>query len=719
MEKENLNINHEKLEELREKRSVDSLLGCLTFLAKYHQRATSKEALISGLAMHDKFLTLDDFLLTSKRIGLISKIAYRDLNSISRLALPSVLLLDKNRACILVGINKNNNEVEVIIPGLSEGVITMTMDDLNKEYTNQIIIIKPTYDFKNKISNEVKIDNPKQWFFGALKKNIYLYNKVIIAAILINIFVLATPLFMKNVFDRVLPNNAVETMWAMAIGIFIIMIFDFILKLIRAHFIGKAGKRADAIMSNKIFDQVLNMKLGQKPASTGQFTSRLQSFESVRDFFTSSTVAVLVDIPFIILFIAVIFYFAGDLGWIPVFSMFVILLFSYIIQRKTKIMSEKSSKEDQLKQSTLNETVSGLEIIKSVGAYSRMKSQWDNALVQTTYYNEKLQYLSQVNSFFIAFVSQASNVAIIVFGVYMAIEGTTTMGGIIAAMMLSGKVLGPLGNIAGLMLRYDKSMIALYNIDEIMKYETEREDKTFLSRPNLSGDIEFKDVNFSYKDQNFKALSNINLKIKKGEKVAILGKMGSGKSTLSKLILILYSPSHGSVSIDYTDVRQIEPSDLRKAIGSVPQEAFLFMGTIKSNITIGEPYATDEEIVEVSKLSGVSDFIGKHEAGFDLTLGERGEGLSGGEKQAIALARSLISNPNILLMDEPTNSMDKQTEDVFINKVKRIIKDKTLIVITHKMALLSLVDRVIVIDNGKIIADGPKNEVLTNKKEGL
>jgi len=711
-------IEENNLEELSEQRTVDSLLESLVFLSKYFKKTTSRATLVSGFALNKEVMTTRNFIEASKRIGLISKVVHREVNAISRLALPSVLILDKNRACVLLDFDIQKNEAKVILPGLSEGVTLMPLDHLEKEYTGKVIIIKPTYDFSNRISDDIVIEEPRKWFFGAMKRNMFIYRKVIIAAILINLFVLATPLFMKNVFDRVLPNNGIETLWAMAFGIGIIMIFDFILKLLRSYYLGSAGKRADVVMSNKIFNQVLNIKLDEKPSSTGQFVSRLQSFESVRDFFTSATIVALVDVPFVFLFLFVIFFFSGPLGWVPVAAIVIILVFSIIIQKKTKIISEQSSKEDQLKQTTLHETVSGLEVIKSIGAYSRMKSHWDQALIQTTYFNEKLQFLSQLNSTFTALVSQAANIAIIIVGVYMAIEGDASMGGIIAAMMLTGKVLGPLGQIVGMVLRYDKAMIALRNIDEIMDMKTEKEGVGLLSRPNLTGDIEFKDVFFSYKGQNLETLKNINLTIKQGEKVAILGKIGCGKSTLTKLILNLYSPTKGSVLIDKTDVRQISSPDLRHAIGVVPQEAFLFMGTVKDNITVSQQFVTDEEVIAAAKLSGVHDFLGKHEAGYDLIVGERGEGLSGGERQSITLARALISNPGIIIMDEPTNSMDRQTENQFIKKMNTITEDKTLIIVTHKTALLALVDRVIIVDDGKIIADGPKEKVLSSKAKG-
>ena len=711
-------IQENNLEILSEQREVDSLLASLFFLAKYFKRTTSRATLVSGFALDNKSMSVKNFVESSKRIGLVSKVVHRNVEDISRFALPSVLILKNNKSCVLVDFDIDKNQANVILPEVSEGETTISLNELNDMYTGEIIIIKPTYDFSNRISDEIIIDEPRKWFFGAMKRNISIYQKVIISAILINLFVLATPLFMKNVFDRVLPNNGIETLWAMAFGIGIIMIFDFILKLLRSYYLGSAGKRADVIMSNKIFNQVLNIQLDEKPSSTGQFVSRLQSFESVRDFFTSATIVAIVDVPFIFLFLFVIFFFSGPLGWVPVAAIIIILIFSIIIQKKTKVISEQSSKEDQLKQTTLHETVSGLEVIKSIGAYSRMKAHWDQALIQTTYFNEKLQFLSQVNSTFTALISQAANIAIIIVGVYMAIEGDASMGGIVAAMMLTGKVLGPLGQIVGMVLRYDKAMIALKNIDEIMDMKTEKHGTGLLSRPNLSGDIEFKDVFFSYKDQNLETLKNINLTIKKGEKVAILGKIGCGKSTLTKLILNLYSPTKGSVLIDKTDVRQISAADLRHAIGVVPQEAFLFMGTVKDNITISEQFVTDEEVIAAAKLAGVHDFLGKHEAGYDLIVGERGEGLSGGERQSITLARALISNPSILIMDEPTNSMDRQTENQFIKKMDHIKDDKTLIIVTHKTALLSLVDRVIIIDEGKIIADGPKEKVLAPKARG-
>ena len=709
-------IEDETLGDLKDRRKVDDLLGCLLFLSKYHNRETSGESLTFGLLIHKTSMNISMFHQAASRIGLITKTVNREkIKDITKLALPSVLLLDKKRACVLVSYNLKEGTAQVIIPGLISGETQMSIEKLESEYTGEVIIIKPEYNFNNRIEKEVVVENPKEWFWGTLKRNNGIYTQVIVVSLFINLFILATPLFTMNVYDRVLPNNAIETLWALFIGISLVMLFDLLLKILRSHFLGIASKRADTIMSNKIFSHLLNIKLEAKPASTGQFVSRLQSFENVREFFTSATITAIVDLPFALIFVLVIYFIAGPLAYITIATVIISLGLSWYFQKPLKSIVEKSVKEDQIKQTTLIETVSGLEIIKSVKAQNRMKTHWDNSVSKTVHYSDKGHFLSQTVTYLTAFISQFSNIAIVAAGVYLAQEGEITMGAIIAAMILNGRVIAPISQLVGMIIKFDRTMLSLNNLDEVMKMPVEKENKSYISRPNLKGDIELKDVQFSYKDQNRQTLKDINIKIKQGEKVAILGKIGSGKSTLLKLIMNLYEPTKGSVLIDGLDTRQIDPTDLRHAIGSVPQEPFLFMGTVKDNLTIGEQYVSDEEILRVSKIAGLDEFLGKHEAGYDLLVGERGDGLSGGERQSVTLARALISDPNIIILDEPTNSMDRQTEKSFINKLQNIVQEKTLVVVTHKTSLLQLVDRVIIIEDGKVIVDGPKEEVFTTK----
>ncbi len=655
------------------------------------------------------------FIKSAKKIGLIAKPVKRDIERVENMSLPAVALFNTNKACVVLNVDLPKNQITVIVPDVSLGEITISLNDFKKEYSGNLLIIKPAYNFENRVEKDVVVYEAKRWFWSTMKKNLKIYYLVIMAAILINLFVIAVPLFTMNVYDRVLPNKAVDTLWVLVSGIAIVLIFDFILKLLRAHFIEQAGKRADIRMSSKIFDQLLNIKLNAKPSSTGMFVSRLQSFESVREFFTTATITAFVDFPFVVIFIAIIFYIGGPLGYVSIATVFIAITFSWIMQKPIKDTILKSAKEDQIKQTVLTEAVAGLEIIKSVRAQNRMRTHWEKSISQTSFYGNKSHYLSQIVTYFVGFISQFSSIAIVAAGVLLANEGAITMGAIIASMILNGRVIAPVSQIVGMIIRLDRTMISLNNIDEIMNMPVERsEQQHYLSRENLNGDIIFKNVSFAYQDQNFQVLKDVNFRIKQGEKVGIIGKIGSGKSTIAKLLMNLYEPTDGSILIDNTEIRQIDPVDLRRAIGYVPQEPFLFMGTIKDNITIGDQFATDEEILRASKISGVHEFLGKHQSGYDLQVGERGDGLSGGERQSVTLARALVSNPNILILDEPTNSMDDLSEEAFKSKLAHIVKNKTVIVITHRPSILSIVDRLIVIDDGKIIADGPKAKIISS-----
>ncbi|PHR68710.1 MAG: type I secretion system permease/ATPase [Arcobacter sp.] len=696
-----------------QKDKTDTLLESLLFLSRYYKRRVSKESILSGLATYKKKMSLAQFIKAAKKIGLISRLVYRKIDEIDPLALPVLSIDTNNKVNIIMDIDIKNNKVSALFTDISYGEITTPLDEYKKTFSGNILIIKSSYNFRNRLDFSTEKHESKKWFFSTMRKIAKIYYLVILATVFINIFVLAIPLFTMNVYDRVLPNKATETLWVLAIGVIVVIVFDFILKLLRAYFIEQAGKRADIRMSNTIFDHLLNIKLDSKPASTGMFVSRLQSFESAREFFTTATITAFVDLPFVALFIFIIFYIGGDLGYVSLFTAILAIVFSFIMQSPIKDTILKSFEEEQIKQTVLTETVSGLEIIKSVKAENRMRTHWEKSISQTSYFANKAHYLSQVVTYFVSSLAQLSSITIVIVGVLLANEGLISMGVIIAAMILNSRVIAPVSQIAAMLIRLDRTIISLKNIDEIMNMPVEREQSNhYLSRPYLNGDIHFKNVCFAYKEQNFKILNNINMKIKKGEKVGIIGKVGSGKSTLVKLLMNLYETNEGSILVDNTELRQIDPVDLRKAIGYVPQEPFLFMGSIKDNITIGDQFASDEEILKAAKISGVHDFIGKHQAGYDLLVGERGEGLSGGEKQIVTLARALVSDPNILILDEPTNSMDDLSENTFKRNLKSIIENKTLILITHKPSMLSLVDRLIVINDGKIIADGKKEQII-------
>lgn len=703
-----INFN-EEFENLKDKKDEDTLLQCLLFLAKYHKRQTSVDKILADLSLHSKYMSLALFKKAAKQLSFTCKGVSRGFKDIDSRVLPCVVFLKENKVAILL--SKDEQKVKLYVP--SFGQLEFTKEEFTQLFTNNILIVKPEYDFKSPLDEKIKIKDNRRWFYDTLIKNISIYKLIIIAAILINIFVIFIPLFTMNVYDRVLPNKAVDTLWVLLFGISFVLVFDLILKLIRSYFIEVAAQRADVRMSSKIFDQILNIKLKHKPPSTGMFVSRLQSFESVREFFTSATITAFVDLPFIFLFIAIIYFIGGNLAFVSIATMILAIIFSLLMQKPIKKTILLSAKEDQIKQTILTEAVAGLEIIKSVRAANRMKEHWDKSVLSITKYNNKTHYLSQAVTSVVTFMASFSSILIVSYGVFLANESKITMGAIIASMILNSRVIAPVTQIVSMIIRLDRTLISLENINQIMNMPVEREfNKNYLSRENLNGDIVFKEVNFTYDKNKSSVLKNINLHVKKGERIGIIGKIGSGKSTLAKLLINLYEPTNGSILIDSTNIAQIDPIDLRKAVGYVPQEPFLFMGSIKDNVTIGHQYASDEEILAACKISGVHDFLGKHERGYDLIVGERGEGLSGGERQAVTLARALISKPSILLLDEPTNMMDDLSEHLFKQKVAQAIEDKTLIIITHKPSLLSLVNRLIIIDDGKIVADGEKNEVL-------
>jgi ATP-binding cassette subfamily C protein LapB len=512
------------------------------------------------------------------------------------------------------------------------------------------------------------------------------------------------------VYDRVLPNEAVESLVALTIGVGIALFFDFLIKSLRSGFVDRAGQRADVVMGRLIFDNLLDMQMRAKKGSTGALASTLREFESLRDFFTSATLVAVVDLPFIFLFLGVIYMIGGSLALVPALCIPIVLLVGIGVQPLLSRLSDFSSKDGQSKQSILVETLSGLETIKAVGAARQMRARWEEAVERQADHGVRSRAISQFALNITAFVQQGAQVMIVFYGVFLIMDGQVSMGALIGSVMLTGRCLAPLAQLVQTLTRLNQARTSFKSLNALMKSESERPiGRSWLSRPRLEGEITFSDVHFSYPDAVDETLKGLSFHIKKGERVAILGKIGCGKSTVARLILGLYEPKAGAVLIDGTDIRQIDPGDIRRNIGSVLQDVWLFSGTIRDNISIGTMRPQDNDILVASKIAGVDTFVSKHPSGYDMILAERGEGLSGGQRQAITLARALIGRPPILLMDEPTSSMDVQNEAEVISRLSAHIGDRTLVIITHRTSLLELVDRVIVIDQGKVVADGPKS----------
>lgn len=689
----------------------DSLLMCLEIISGLLGRPMSAAAFKAGLPLDHHRMGPEQFVRASVRAGLSSRIVKKKLKDLTRFTLPCVLILDGQKACVMTRFTPEGL-AEILIPETGQGVVQLSLEDLASLYSGYAIFARPQYRYDQR-SSDLDIDKPHAWFWGIIWKFWPIYAKVALAALLVNIFSLSTPLYTMNIYDRVIPNNAIDTLIAMTIGIVLIYIFDFILKTLRVYFIDFAGKNADILLASRLFEHVMGMKMGYKPLSSGGFANELREFETLREFFSSASLVALIDLPFVFLFMLVIWMIGGPLVLIPLASIPIIMLVSLCFHQSVTSWVKRAFREAAQKHALLVETIHGLETIKSFGAEGYIQRNWETFVAQAADSGRLTRLFSTIVLNWSIFVQQVAYVGVIVYGVILITKGDISMGGLIACSILASRAMSPLSQVVSLLVRYSQAQTALEALDKIIKLPVERpDDMTFVHHPVLTGKVNFKDIDFAYPHQKILALKNFNLSIEPGEKIGILGRIGSGKSTLEKLLLGLYEPKAGSILIDDKDLRQIDPADLRSNIGYVPQDIYLFYGTVRDNMTFGAGDVDDESLLRAAEISGVMMFVKQHPLGFDMPVGEGGTGLSGGQRQAIALARAIIRDPAIFLMDEPTAMMDHASEAEFINRFETMLSSKTLILITHRMPLLKLIHRLVIMDHGKIIADGPRDDVI-------
>ncbi|SLJ88132.1 ATP-binding cassette, subfamily C, LapB [Enterobacter sp. NFR05] len=694
----------------------DPLLDALMIICKMHNIATSRTVLTTGLPLESHSLTLDAFPRAAGRAGLKARVVQRPLDNITALSLPAILLLKNDQAAVLIG--WDDNQQARLLPSETEGgEITLSRETLAENYSGRAIFISPEHEFDAQPT--ATIPRTTAWFQDTLKLSKFLYFDAVIASFLVNLVALCAPLFVMNVYDRVVPNQATATLWVLAIGVSIAFVFDFVLKILRGICLDLAGKKTDLVVSSALFERLLGMKMKLRPKRVGSFAQNFQEFQSIRDFLSSLTLTAFIDFPFTLLILLVIGVIGGPLVLIPLLSYPLALLVSWLIQRPLMSRVQKTYQLANERQAMLVETLTGLDAIKINNAQSERQYQWEHLTGQLSKLELRVKSLSYVAVNFTSWLQQASGVAIIVAGVYVIIGGNLSMGGLIACYLLHRRAMMPIGQLCSLITRYQRARMTKSTIDRMMGLEQEvQEGEVPLKRETLSGAIELRDVTFCYPGNQYASLSNVSLVIKPGEKVGIIGRSGSGKSSLAKLLVGFYQPDSGSVLIDGIDLRQIDVHDLRHNIGYAPQDIHLFNGTLRENLLYGASYVDDETMLRVANLTGVHEFARRHPSGYNMQVGERGMSLSGGQRQAVTLARALLLDPPVLLMDEPTSSMDNTSEDLIKKALAPVISNKTLLLVTHRASLLSLVDRLIIVDNGKIIADGPKESVMNALKKG-
>lgn len=697
---------------------ADTLLDSLVLICRLYGVGTSKDALISGLPLRNGKMTPELLKRSADRVNLAVTLLKKPLHHVRPEFLPAILLLNDDSACVVTQLDPANDQTAVIFPELGDTVIQLSLRELNARSLGYVMVVKRKYVFDQRAPSVGKV-KLQHWFWGSLAENGRIYRDVMLAAFVVNIFALAMPLFTMNVYDRVLPNRATETLWVMAVGIALITMGDLVLRSMRAYFLDWASTRIDVKLTRRIMEHVLGIRLEQRPNSVGSFANNLRSFETVRDFITSATITTFIDIPFSLIFIGVIAWIATPMIIPVLIGAVLMLIYAFSVQTKMHDLSETMYRASAIRNATLIESLVGLETVKALGIEGQMQRKWEHSSHFLTEVSSKLRLLTTSINTGASSIQQLITVAIVVLGVYLVIEGELTMGGLIACSMLASRALVPVAQTAGLLTQYHNAATSLTSLDEIMRRPVERPlDSAFLSRPSFKGDIEFREVSFRYPGAEENALTNVSFKIKAGEHTAILGRTGSGKTTIHKLMLGLYQPTSGAILIDGIDARQIDPAELRRCIGYVQQDTQLFYGSMRDNITITSPHVDDAAVLAAAHIGGIDEFINAHPKGFDMLIGERGETLSGGQKQGVGIARAFNTSPAIMLLDEPTSAMDHSGEEGVKRRLLEATKHKTLVLISHRSSLYDLVNRIVVIDSGRIVADGPKEQVTDALRNG-
>lgn len=684
----------------------DPLSACLLWLAQHHGKGTSRDALVSGLALVEGRLTPALFEKAAARAGLTSGLIRVPIARIDASLLPCIVLLQGNRAVVLEAFNADNQLV-IRVPELDMAAQSISVKALNEQYAGFTLYCQKQFVPEPKEHQGTQPAALKErWFWEVIKHNRRIYRDVLIAALFINLFALVMPLFVMNVYDRVVPNQAVDTLWVLAAGAFIVVGADLTLRILRSWFVELAAQRADVKLSSRIMERILGMSLEHAPRSIGAFIGSL-------------VVCVLIDLPFFLVFILIIAVISPLMAVPVLVGALLVMSYALSVQNQMRKLSEVSSQASAQRNAGLIESLTCAATFKSFNATGVAQDKWEQATQFLSVCSGKQRLLSGSVSSGAAWVQNVVSVALLIVGVYLVIGGHMSQGALIAAYMLSSRALAPVSQTAGLLSQYYQSATALQSLETIMSTAQERApEKTVLSRANWRGEIELRNVSFTYPDEKKPALSNVSLKIKAGERIGILGCVGSGKSTLEKLIMGLYQPSSGEVLIDGVNLQQLDIAELRRHIGYLPQDIQLITGSVYDNVTLGTDPPNPKRLYEAIHIAGLTRLVGDHADGLGMPVGEGGMRLSGGQRQAIAVARAAMAQSCMLLLDEPTSSMDSQLEAHVSAALGQCSQDKTLLLITHRTSLLHLVERLVVLDGGCVIADGSKDAVLSALQQG-
>ncbi|MDO5686848.1 MAG: type I secretion system permease/ATPase [Neisseria sp.] len=661
------------------------------------------------------FYSLSEVL---KSYGFDNTLSKRALTEIPALAVPVLVILHGEEAAVITRIEGAGSDRRYHVrqsDGLEQ---VLTEAELQTTYLGYAWFIKPR--MASDVRSELpECSLPKAWFWKVIWRFRSYYYQVILATFIINFLALVSSLYVMNVYDRVIPNQAYQTLWVLSIGVVIAILFEFVAKLIRAHLTDIAGKKADLIISSALMRRVMALDLEQRPASAGSYANNLRDFESVREFMTSASLLVLVDIPFLLLFVSVIWLIGGKLALVPLTIIPIVIIVGFLVQPRLAKYINESMRESAQRQGLAVEAIEGIETLKTNNANSWVQQRWDAYTAKTAASSIKVKDLSNFVVNFSVGMQQLNTVFLVLVGTYLIHNpdpaGKITMGALIAAVILSGRALAPLAQIAGLATRYQQAVVALKGVNGIIERKIDRDpERNYITLNPVQGGIQFANVGFKYQEDGPTVINNLNLIIRPGEKIGILGRIGSGKSTLLKLASGLYDPKGGNVTLDNIDLRQIDPNFLRSQVALLGQSPRLFLGTLRENLELArmDEFSGDQVLINALRRFGLDRIIQNHPRGLDMPLGEDGMGLSGGQKQIIALARLTLRDPRVVLLDEPTTGLDQGTEIMVLQALANWCQNRTMLVVTHRPQVLQIVHRIVVVDNGMVVMDGPRDAIL-------
>lgn len=683
-----------------------SLIKALSVYTKLRGSPHDEEGIVAGLPYNDNPMDFEFMERAALRMGVEVKKEFRPLEDLVHFSLPCILLLKDGTCPILLKITKTH-------------AIYVELDSWTEQKTIEINLLQEIYSgeaifFSHTLKPETTFFSIFGWFFDILKQHKHLYIQAAVAGAIVNILLIAATFYSLIIYDRVIPHQGFDTLWVLTLGVMLIYVFDGLLKVIRAHFLDQASKKADIHMGSDLFEKILNVRMESRPVSSASMAFHLKEFESVREFLSSTTLVTLSDLPFVILILIVIAMMGGYIVLVPIVGIILILMTTVIVQPALAGYVQKFNKITENKYASLINAITNLETVKSFNMHRKIQTQWENTLSQSTEVGNELKSFSHVVSSVTMFIQNLAYVFLIVVGVYLISNNNLSFGGLIACSILSSRALGPVSQVVGLIGRLNQTVLAVKELSQIMNAPQERSGSiAYQSHPNFKGTIEFVNVDFSYPHQRLKSLKNFNLKIPAGSRIGILGRIGSGKTTLEKLILGLYQPNYGHLLFDEVEAAQLDPFELRKHIGYVPQDVTLWRGTLKYNILAGASDVSEEFFLKICEIAGVTDFARLHPLGYNMPIAEDGSGLSGGQKQSLAIARALAVNPKIILLDEPTASMDPQSEAAFVKRLNDYLTDQTVIVITHRTPIMNILNRIVIVEGGQVFLDGPRDQVLS------